>query len=158
MNDCRKEEWDDYFLKMTDLVAEKSKDPSTKCGAVIVGDDNTVKGCGYNGFPRSVEYQQPIPSTENRLEKPTKYKFMCHAELNAILNCGRNGVPLLGSRIYINAPPCTECAKAIIQSGIKEVITKKNHPFVNRKDWEESFEFGRQMLNEACVNIVYREI
>lgn len=138
-------DWKIYFLEMTELIAKKSKDPSTKCGAVIVGQDNTIKGCGYNGFPRGIEY------SNEKLQRPAKYKLICHAELNAILNCGRNGVPLLGTTIYINAPPCSDCAKAIIQSGIEKVITKKQHVFSNREDWQESFNLAQQMLDEAGV-------
>ena len=112
--------WDEYFMGVSLLASMRSKDPSTQVGACIVSDENKIMSVGYNGFPRGCSDDE-FPwerSAEN--SNDTKYPFVCHAELNAILNAG--GQDLRGSRIFVALFPCNECAKAIIQSGIKEVI------------------------------------
>lgn len=112
--------WDEYFMGVSLLASMRSKDPSTQVGACIVSDDNKIMSVGYNGFPRGCSDDE-FPwerSAEN--QNDTKYPFVCHAELNAILNAG--GQSLVGARIFVALFPCNECAKAIIQSGIKEVI------------------------------------
>lgn len=112
--------WDEYFMGVSLLSSMRSKDPSTQVGACIVSDDNKILSVGYNGFPRGCSDDE-FPwerSAEN--SNDTKYPFVCHAELNAILNAG--GQNLVGSRIFVALFPCNECAKAIIQSGIKEVV------------------------------------
>lgn len=112
--------WDEYFMGVSLLSSMRSKDPSTQVGACIVSDDNKILSVGYNGFPRGCSDDE-FP-WERSAERPndTKYPFVCHAELNAILNAG--GQSLVGARIFVALFPCNECAKAIIQSGIKEVI------------------------------------
>lgn len=112
--------WDEYFMGVSLLSSMRSKDPSTQVGACIVSDDNKIMSVGYNGFPRGCSDDE-FP-WERSAERPndTKYPFVCHAELNAILNAG--GQSLVGARIFVALFPCNECAKAIIQSGIKEVI------------------------------------
>ncbi len=112
--------WDEYFMGVSLLASMRSKDPSTQVGACIVSDENKIMSVGYNGFPRGCSDDE-FPwerSAEN--SNDTKYPFVCHAELNAILNAG--GQNLRGARIFVALFPCNECAKAIIQSGIKEVI------------------------------------
>ncbi len=112
--------WDEYFMGLSLLSAMRSKDPSTQVGACIVSDDNKIMSVGYNGFQRGCSDDE-FPwerSAEN--SNDTKYPFVCHAELNAILNAG--GQDLRGARIFVALFPCNECAKAIIQSGIKEVV------------------------------------
>ncbi|MBR7072005.1 MAG: dCMP deaminase family protein [Eubacterium sp.] len=112
--------WDEYFMGLSLLSAMRSKDPSTQVGACIVSDENKIMSVGYNGFPRGCSDDE-FPwerSAEN--SNDTKYPFVCHAELNAILNAG--GQDLRGARIFVALFPCNECAKAIIQSGIKEVV------------------------------------
>ena len=112
--------WDEYFMGVSLLASMRSKDPSTQVGACIVSDENKIMAVGYNGFPRGCSDDE-FPwerSAEN--SNDTKYPFVCHAELNAILNAG--GQNLTGARIFVALFPCNECAKAIIQSGIKEVI------------------------------------
>lgn len=112
--------WDEYFMGVSLLSSMRSKDPSTQVGACIVSDDNKIMSVGYNGFPRGCSDDE-FPwerSADNQNE--TKYPFVCHAELNAILNAG--GRNLKGCRIYVALFPCNECAKAIIQSGIRQVI------------------------------------
>lgn len=111
--------WDEYFMGIAMLSAMRSKDPNTQVGACIVNQHNIIMSVGYNGLPIGCNDDNfPWERTGASLE--TKYPYVCHAELNAILNNeGRN---LKGSRIYVGLFPCNECAKAIIQSGIKEVI------------------------------------
>jgi dCMP deaminase len=111
--------WDELFILQAALISQKSKDPSTKVGCVIVGDDNAVLSMGFNGFPRGVEEDY-----DNRWNRPEKYNWVEHAERNAIYNAARNGIKLAGTRLYLNyePKPCADCARAIIQSGIIEVI------------------------------------
>ncbi|MCC8192909.1 MAG: dCMP deaminase family protein [Ruminococcus sp.] len=111
--------WDEYFMGVAMLSAMRSKDSNTQVGACIVSQENKIISVGYNGMPTGCDDDEmPWAREGNPLE--TKYPFVCHAELNAILN--RQAVSLDGSRIYVTLFPCNECAKAIIQSGIKEVI------------------------------------
>ncbi len=112
--------WDEYFMGVAILASQRSKDPSTQVGACIVNDDNKIMSVGYNGFPRGCSDDEFPWEREGESQGVTKYPYVCHAELNAILNAGGNS--LKGCRIYVALFPCNECAKAIIQSGIKEVI------------------------------------
>ena len=109
--------WDEYFMGVAKLAAHRSKDPSTQVGACIVSPDNIIISTGYNGMPHGCD-DNDFPW--NRDGEENKYAYVVHAELNAILNA--NGRDLRGSRVYVALFPCNECAKAIIQSGIKEVI------------------------------------
>ena len=109
--------WDEYFMGIAMLAAKRSKDPSTQVGACIVSQDNIIISTGYNGMPKGCSDDEFPWNREGEL---TKYPFVVHAELNAILNA--NGRDLRGSRIYVALFPCNECAKAIIQSGVREVI------------------------------------
>lgn len=111
--------WDEYFMGIAILSAKRSKDPSTQVGACIVSEDNKILSIGYNGFPRGCSDDEVSWDREGDFQN-TKYAYVCHAELNAILNY--TGATLKGSRIYVDLFPCNECAKAIIQSGIREVI------------------------------------
>ena len=111
--------WDEYFMGIAELSARRSKDPSTQVGACIVDDNNKIMSVGYNGMPKACSDDEfPWDREGGQLE--TKYFFVCPAELNAILNY--RGGSLEGSRIYATLFPCNECAKAIIQAGIKEII------------------------------------
>ncbi len=112
--------WDEYFMGISLLSSMRSKDPSTQVGACIVSDDNRIMSVGYNGLPRGCSDDEFPWERKAENQNDTKYPFVCHAELNAILNAG--GKNLAGSRIFVALFPCNECAKAIIQSGIKEVI------------------------------------
>ena len=112
--------WDEYFMGIAMLAARRSKDPSTQVGACIVSDDNIIISTGYNGMPKGCSDDEFPWERSGEEEIETKYPYVVHAELNAILNS--NGRDLRGSRIYVALFPCNECAKAIIQSGIKEVI------------------------------------
>ena len=111
--------WDEYFMGVAILAGMRSKDPSTQVGACIVDNDNKILSQGYNGLPRGCSDDEfPWDREGDMLE--TKYPYVVHAELNAILNS--RGTSLVGSKIYVALFPCNECAKAIIQSGIKEVV------------------------------------
>ncbi|MBQ7739636.1 MAG: dCMP deaminase family protein [Eubacterium sp.] len=112
--------WDEYFMGVSLLSAMRSKDPSTQVGACIVSDENKIMSVGYNGFPRGCSDDEFPWERSADNSNDTKYPFVCHAELNAILNAG--GQDLRGARIFVALFPCNECAKAIIQSGIKEVV------------------------------------
>lgn len=115
--------WDEYFMGIALLSAKRSKDPNTKVGACIVDDDNKVVSIGYNGMPRKIDESKISWNKGEGLD--SKYLYVCHAEFNAILNT-RNGSALQGCRLYVTLFPCNECAKAIIQTGIKEVIYLDN--------------------------------
>ena len=109
--------WDEYFMGVAKLAAHRSKDPSTQVGACIVSPDDIIISTGYNGMPKGCSDDE-FPWDREGAE--TKYPYVVHAELNAILNA--NGRDLRGSRVYVALFPCNECAKAIIQSGVKEVV------------------------------------
>lgn len=111
--------WEEYFMGIAILSAQRSKDPSTQVGACIVDANNKVVSIGYNGMPRGVDDEQ-IPWGHGE-GIDSKYLYVCHAEFNAILNT-RDGSALSGCRIYVTLFPCNECAKAIVQTGIKEII------------------------------------
>ena len=111
--------WDQYFMGIALLSAQRSKDPGSQVGACIVSQDNRILSVGYNGMPAGCTDDQ-MPWGREGAFLETKYAFVCHAELNAILN--NDGGSLKGARLYSTLFPCNECAKAIIQSGIKEVI------------------------------------
>ncbi|GMI36013.1 hypothetical protein TrCOL_g4418 [Triparma columacea] len=111
--------WDDYFTSVAFLSAMRSKDPSTQVGACIVNSSNRIVGIGYNGFPAGCP-DDALPWSRVGPMLETKYPYVCHAEVNAILN--KCSADVRGARIYVALFPCNECAKMIIQSGIKEVV------------------------------------
>lgn len=139
--------WDQYFLGISKLSAMRSKDPNTKVGACIVGQDNRIVGVGYNGFPYGCE-DDVFPWENEGDFGETKYPYVVHAELNAILNSVRS---LHNCRIYVSLFPCNECAKAIIQSGIKEVIYSDD----KYKD-TAAVKASKRMFNAAKVS--FRQI
>ena len=108
--------WDEYFMGIALLAARRSKDPNTQVGACIVSQDNIIISTGYNGMPKGCSDDE-YPWEREGAE--TKYPYVVHAELNAILNA--NGRDLRGSKLYVALFPCNECAKAIIQSGVREI-------------------------------------
>ncbi len=114
--------WDEYFMGVAMLSAKRSKDPSTQVGACIVSSDNKILSMGYNGFPSGCSDDEFPWEKEKESEDPynAKYFYSTHSELNAILNY--RGTSLEGSKLYVTLFPCNECAKAIIQSGIKLVV------------------------------------
>ena len=111
--------WDEYFMGIALLSSMRSKDPSTQVGACIVNPDKRILSMGYNGMPRCCSDDE-FPWDKNDDPLNSKYLYVCHAELNAILNCAVGGVR--GCTVYTTLFPCNECAKAIIQSGIAEVV------------------------------------
>lgn len=111
--------WDQYFMGIALLSAQRSKDDHTQVGACLVSPQNKILSVGYNGMPTGCN-DDDMPWGREGDALHTKYYFVCHAELNAILNYG--GGSLEGARVYVTLFPCNECAKAIIQSGMKEVI------------------------------------
>lgn len=111
--------WDEYFMGIALLSSMRSKDPSTQVGACIVNPDKRILSMGYNGMPRCCSDDE-FPWDKNDDPLNSKYLYVCHAELNAILNCAVGGVR--GCTVYTTLFPCNECAKAIIQSGISEVV------------------------------------
>ena len=111
--------WDEYFMGVAELASMRSKDPSTQVGCCIVDEQNRILSTGYNGFPHGCNDDE-FPWGRDESAGETKYPFVVHAELNAILN--NRGKSLQGSRLYVGLVPCNECAKAIIQAGVSEVI------------------------------------
>ncbi len=111
--------WDEYFMGVALLAAERSKDPSTQVGACIVDGQNRILSTGYNGFPHGCSDDE-FPWNRDEAKGETKYQFVVHAELNAILNA--RGKSLADSKVYVGLFPCNECAKAIIQAGVSEVV------------------------------------
>lgn len=139
--------WSDRYLNICDEVASWSKDPSTKVGAVVVGKKGQILSQGYNGFPRG------IGDTERRYkDKKRKYELIVHAEMNAIYNATYNGQSLDGATIYITGlPVCHECAKAIVQVGIKRVVAKCNKI---KPAWKESTKIATQIFEEAEIDYI----
>ena len=150
MNDKRRDyiSWDEYFMGVALLAAQRSKDPSTQVGACIIDGDMRILSTGYNGFPKGCSDDE-YPWNRDESLGETKYQYVVHAELNAILNA--SGKSLSGATVYVGLFPCHECAKAIIQSGIKEVIylSDKYHD-------TPSMTASRKMLDSAGVK--YRQI
>ena len=132
-------EWDEYFMKQAELVALKSKDTSTKVGAVLARHNNGFS-TGYNGFPRGVNDNIP-----ERHERPAKYDWTVHSELNCLLNAAREGFKTYGSTMYVTLHPCKECAKAIVQAGVKRVV------FLTDDNPRFDFVLAKQILNEGHV-------
>ena len=142
------EKWNQRFMELALLVASWSKDPSTKTGAIVVGPDREIRATGYNGLVRGVD-----DNKAERLERPTKYDFFEHAERNAIYNACLTGTSLKGCTMYATHPPCTDCARAIIQSGIKTVITREleTRKDISGQTWRDKLDYSRQMFEESGV-------
>lgn len=141
--------WDQYFMGVAKLSAYRSKDPNTQVGACIVNADNKIVGVGYNGLPWGCEDSEfPWSVREGELQE-TKYPYVVHAELNAILN---STTPLKGSRIYVSLFPCHECVKAIIQSGISEIIYEDD-----KYNGTQSDMAAKRMLDAAKVKYTKME-
>jgi len=139
--------FDELYMKMVYLVASKSKDPSTKIGAVIV-KDNRVISTGYNGFPIGVDDE-----ISRYNDRETKYMYIVHAEHNAILASAKFGISTMGTTLYTNGLPCNSCMKAVIQSGISEIVIHDKWPSMNHSDWERASEISRIMLYETKLKL-----
>ena len=142
--------WDEYFMAISKLSAMRSKDPSTQVGACIVGSDNRILSIGYNGAPNGFE-DVDFPWGREGKALDTKYLYVCHAEMNAILNYLGSINELEGGKIYVDLVPCNECAKLIIQSGIKEVI------YLSDKYAELDSYVALKRLLTSC-GVKYREL
>ncbi len=143
--------WHYRFMELAFLISTWSKDTSTKTGALVVGPDREIRATGYNGLVRGVDDNIP-----ERMERPTKYEFFEHAERNAIYNACLTGTSLKGCTLYATHSPCTDCARAIIQSGIKTVVTNKviideNTP---KNTWRDKLEYSAQMFKEAGIEYI----
>lgn len=137
--------WQDRYLNLAKEISTWSKDPSRKIGAVAVGEKGQILAQGYNGFPRGI-----LDSADRYNDRPTKYKYVVHAEMNVIFNASLNGVSLDGADLYVyGLPVCSECAKGIIQVGIKKVFlfVEEDIPPI----WIESWAQTRGMFKEAGV-------
>ena len=142
--------WDEYFMSIAKLTAGRSKDPNTQVGACIVSQDNRVLSTGYNGAPNNFNDDIfPWAREGNPLE--TKYMFVCHAEANAIDNYRGYKKEFEGARIYVDLFPCNECAKKIIQSGIKEVI------YLSDKYKDSDSTKASKLLFDTC-GVNYRQM
>ena len=140
-----KSEWNQRYLKLAYEVSQWSKDPSKKIGAIAVGSKGQVLAQGYNGFPRGIRHSQ------KRLnDRELKYKYVVHAEMNLIYNASYNGTSLDGSTVYVTGlPVCSECAKGLIQVGVKQVIMPKQDDIPEK--WQESFKLTMELFEEAGV-------
>ena len=129
--------WDEFFMGVAKLAARRSKDPNTQVGACIVSKNNRILSVGYNGTPNGYDdHYFPWDREGDALE--TKYLYVVHAERNAILNYRGSNKDLEGAKIYVDLFPCNECAKIIIQSGIKEVIYAKAYDYDHHSDEMEA--------------------
>ena len=146
------EKWNYRFMELALHVSTWSKDPSTKVGCVVVGPDKEIRSLGYNGFPRGVN-----DDLEYRQTRPIKYAFYEHSERNAIYNACSFGASLRGCTMYVTMPPCADCARGIIQSGIKHVCYLEPAPNKTRTlpngNWRDTVAASFEMFKEAGVKV-----
>ena len=138
--------WDQRFLNLAEHISGWSKDPSTKVGCVVVGEDREIRSTGFNGFPRGI-----ADDSERLSDREQKYPLICHAEENAIMHAARIGLSLKGCTAYVTWPPCTRCARSLIQAGVIEVVYPSGSEVPER--WMSDFEMSTQMLTEAGLKI-----
>lgn len=142
--------WDEYFMGIAKLTAMRSKDPNTQVGACVVSGDNRILSIGYNGAPNGYD-DKNFPWEREGKPLETKYLYVVHAERNAILNYRGSKKDLEGAKIYVDLFPCNECAKEIIQSGIKEVI------YLSDKYAETESTIVSKKLFDVC-GVKYRQL
>jgi dCMP deaminase len=130
-------------MDMAILVAQRSKDPSTKVGCVVVSEDKIVVATGYNGLPRGVE------DRSERMERPAKYLWTSHAEENAVAQSARVGAKLKGGTAFVTHHPCSRCARSLIQAGVTRVVIGNGKTSMP----DEEFEVAAIMFKEAGVNV-----
>ena len=140
------EKWDKRFLALALHISGWSKDPSTKVGCVVVGEDREIRSTGFNGFPRGID-----DSFERLNDRNQKYPMICHAEENAIMHAARIGLSLKGAIAYVTWPPCSRCARSLIQAGVKEVVYPEKVEIPER--WAEDFDIATGMMKEAGVHV-----
>jgi len=138
--------WDQRFLNLAKHISEWSKDPSTKVGCVVVGPDREIRSTGFNGLPRGIE-----DNDERLNNREIKYPLICHAEENAIMHAARIGISLKDCTAYVTWPPCTRCARSLIQAGVSTIIYPKDIEIPDR--WMEDFNLSLNMLKEAKIDI-----
>ena len=136
------DKWDKRFLDLAKHISEWSKDPSTKVGCIVVGEDREIRSTGFNGFPRGIEDKQ-----ERLEDREQKYPMICHAEENAIMHAARIGISLKGTTAYVTWPPCTRCARSLIQAGVSEIVYPKEVEIPDR--WEADFDMSLNMFKES---------
>lgn len=139
-------DWDNRFMRIALEMGQWSKDRSMGVGCVIVGPNHEIRSSGYNGFPRGLD-----DDIEARHLRPLKYKWTEHAERNAIFNAARIGVSIAGCRIYVPWFPCVDCTRAILQTGLIELIAFR--PDIADSTWGEDFRISQEMLDEAKVEV-----
>ena len=127
-------------------IAQWSKDPSTQVGCVVVGPDREIRSTGFNGFPRGID-----DSLERLNDREQKYPLVCHAEENAIMHAARVGVSLKGCTAFVTWPPCTRCARSLIQAGIFDIAYPAGLEIPDR--WRADFDISSRMLGEAGVRV-----
>ena len=142
--------WDEYFMAIAKLSAMRSKDPNTQVGACIVSDDNRILSIGYNGAPNGFDDER-FPWSREGENLNTKYPYVCHAEMNAIWNYSGNKKDLEHAKIYVDLFPCNECAKIIIQSGIKEVV------YLSNKYANSENNIASRKLFDEC-GVIYKKL
>ena len=141
--------WDEYYLNICEVVARRSKDPNTQIGCVIAGPAREIRSTGYNSFPRGI--RDDIPE---RFVRPTKYLWIEHAERNAICNAARSGTSTDQCTIYVEIMPCMDCARAIVQAGIREVVvSSKRMAQYSSAYYDEHFGNSEILFNEAGVKV-----
>ena len=138
--------WDSRFLRLATHISEWSKDPSTQVGCVVVGPDREIRSTGFNGLPRGIE-----DNDERLNDREVKYPLICHAEENAIMHAARIGMSLKGCTAYVTWPPCTRCARSLIQAGISSVVYPEDTSIPER--WMADFNLSLNMLKEAGINV-----
>ena len=143
------QKWHERFLELADCIATWSKDPSRGVGAVIVSPMRQVLATGYNGLPRGFE-DQP-----ERLQRPVKYDLIVHAEMNAIIQCARNGISPVGATLYSSFSPCIHCSLSIVQAGISRVVTRAIEK--GDEDWNDSIEKSVVLFEEVGIEYLVLE-
>jgi dCMP deaminase len=144
-------DWHTYFMNICYCVAMKSKDTNTHIGAVVVGQQHEIRSTGFNGLPRGLK------ESDVRNERPEKYYWYEHGERNSIFLASKHGASLEGCTMYTNGIPCTDCARAIIQSGIITVVVDKKWDADNSEKWRESAKRSQEMFAEVGIKIIYWE-
>jgi dCMP deaminase len=137
------EKWDRRFVQVAQLISTWSKDPSTQVGCVVVGQDREIRSTGFNGFPRGI-----ADTAERLADRALKYPLICHAEENAIMHAARIGVSLRDCTAYVTWPPCTRCARSLVQAGVREVVFPDGEV---PERWQEDFQTSVGLLKEAGV-------
>jgi dCMP deaminase len=143
-------DWDLRFMDLAGFIGSWSKDRSRQVGCVVVAPDNSIRSIGFNGFPRGLNDDH-----DARHERPSKYLWTEHAERNAIYTAARNGIPLDGCRLYLPWFPCVDCARAIVQAGLSELVCQE--PDISDAQWGEGFKVSIELLKEAGVRVRFME-